>query len=101
MPGGELRQLWGCERIPVRVAASCGCGSRRPATGVRGETDPTEATRQALQTGRDAVDLFVETVVGLVEARFADLTYDRTALVAWLQETGAEGPRPSLRRRSG
>ena len=38
------------------------------------------------------MDLFVETVVGLVEARFADLTYDRTALVAWLHDMGTAGP---------
>jgi hypothetical protein len=91
MPGGELRQLGGASGflsgrsvLRVRIGA--------PGDGREGETDPTEATRQALQTGRDAVDLFVETVVGLTEARFADLTYDRPALVAWLQETGAEGP---------
>jgi HEAT repeat protein len=35
--------------------------------------------------------LFVETVVELVETRFADLTYDRTALIAWLQDTATEG----------
>ena len=96
MPGGELRQLGGASGflstrgvLRVRIGAP---GRRREA-----EPDPSEATRQALQTGRDAVDLFVETVVGLVEARFADLTYDRTALVAWLQDTAHRGPRPPLR----
>jgi hypothetical protein len=54
------------------------------------ESASEEATRRALQTGRDAADLFVETLVGLVEARFADLTYDRTALAIWL-ETSANG----------
>jgi hypothetical protein len=68
----------------VRVAA--------PGDGREGEPDPGEATRQALQTGRDAVDLFAEMVIGLTEARFADLTYDRPALVAWLQDMGGEGP---------
>src|SRR6185436_4578922 len=91
MPGGELRQLGGASGflstrgvLRVRVAA--------PSDGREGEPDPGEATRQALQTGRDAVDLFAEMVIGLTEARFADLTYDRPALVAWLQDMGAEGP---------
>ena len=84
MPGGELRQLG-------EPAASCATrGVQRvrigaPGDGGEAEPDTSEITRQALQTGRDAVDLFVETVVGLVEARFADLTYDRPALVAWLR----------------
>ena len=97
MPGGELRQLGGASgflstRGVVRVRDR---RSRRRARRPR----PTrrEATRRALQTGRDAVDLFVETVVGLVEARFADLTYDRTALIVWLQDTATGGPRPPLR----
>jgi hypothetical protein len=51
-----------------------------------------EATRRALQDGRDAVDLFVETVVALGEARFADLTYDRVALMSWLQDVAAGSP---------
>ena len=38
------------------------------------------------------MDLFVESVVGLVEARFADLTYDRTSLIVWLQDTAAARP---------
>ena len=88
-PGGELRQLGGAS----------GFLSARGVTRVRvtapGEAqedeDPSQATRWALQTGRDAVDLFVETVVGLVEARFADLTYDRTALIAWLRDTATGG----------
>jgi HEAT repeat protein len=88
-PGGELRQLGGAS----------GFLSARGVTRVRvtapGEAqedeDPSQATRWALQTGRDAVDLFVETVVGLVEARFADLTYDRPALIAWLRDTATGG----------
>jgi HEAT repeats len=90
MPGGELRQLGGASGflsarnvLRVRVAA--------PGDGREAEADAGEVTRQALQTGRDAVDLFVETVVGLTEARFEELSYDRAALVAWLQETGASG----------
>ena len=63
-----------------------------PGAGEEAEADTGEVTRRALQTGRDAVDLFVETVVGLVDARFADLTYDRTALVAWLHDMGTAGP---------
>src|SRR5262245_4772191 len=55
------------------------------------EADPNEATRWALQTGRDAADLFVETVLGLLESRFADLTYDRSALITWLQDVAAGG----------
>jgi hypothetical protein len=91
MPGEELRQLGGASGflsthgvLRVRVAA--------PGDGRENETDSGEAHRQALQTGRDAVDLFAETVVGLTEARFADLTYDRPALAAWLEDTGTEGP---------
>jgi hypothetical protein len=89
--GDELRQLGGAGGflsargvVRVRIAA--------PGDAQEDGADPTEATRQALQTGRDVVDLFVETVVGLVEARFADLTYDRTALIAWLGDTAAGGP---------
>jgi hypothetical protein len=91
MPGAELRQLGGAVEylaargvLRVRVVA--------PGEGREGESDPGEASRQALQTGRDAVDLFVDAVLALTEARFADLTYDRTALVAWLGDVGAEGP---------
>jgi HEAT repeats len=90
-PDGDLRQLGGASGflagrgvVRVRVVA--------PGDGQEDEVDPHEATRRALQTGRDAVDLFAETVVAQVEARFADLTYDRTALMAWLRETAAEGP---------
>jgi HEAT repeats len=91
MPDGDLRQLGGASGflaargvVCVRVVA--------PGDGQEGEVDPHEATRRALQTGRDAVDLFAETVVAQVEARFADLTYDRTALMAWLRDTAAESP---------
>ena len=91
MPGGELRQLGGASGflaargvLRVRIGA--------PGDGEGAEPDTSEVTRRALQTGRDAVDLFVETVVGLVEARFADLTYDRPALGAWLQDTATLGP---------
>lgn len=89
-PDGELRQLGGASAflttrgvLRVRVVA--------PGDGAEGDADPTEVTRRMLQTGRDAVDLFAETVVELVEARFADLTYDRPALVVWLQATAAGG----------
>ncbi len=88
-PGEELRKLGGATAylsargvLRLRVAAPGDAGDEES-----GAEDPT---RRALQTGRDAVDLFVETLLGLVEARFADLTYDRTALAIWL-ETGAEG----------
>lgn len=91
MPGGELQQLGGASGflstrgvLRVRIGA--------PGGGEEAEADTGEVTRRALQTGRDAVDLFVETVVGLVDARFADLTYDRTALVAWLHDMGTAGP---------
>jgi hypothetical protein len=89
-PGGDLRQLGGAQSflsargvIRVRVTA--------PGDATDREVDQYEATRRVLQTGRDAVDLFVESVVGLVEARFADLTYDRTALIVWLQDTATGG----------
>jgi len=88
-PNTELRQLGGATAflsargvVRLRVAA--------PGDTSDEEMSADEATRRALQTGRDAVDLFVETLLGLVEARFADLTYDRTALVTWL-EAGAGG----------
>jgi len=74
--GSELRPLGGASGflsarrvLRVRVAA--------PGDAQEEEPDPNESTRRALQTGRDAVDLFVETLLGLVGARFADLTYDR------------------------
>ena len=88
-PGAELRQIGGAGAflsargvLRLRVAA--------PGTAEDTEPDHDAATRWALQTGRDAVDLFVETLLGLVEARFADLTFDRTALATWL-EAGASG----------
>jgi hypothetical protein len=88
-PGGELRQLGGASGflfnrgvVRVRVTAP------GDAEGGRGAS---EATQQVLQTGRDALDLFVETVVGLVETRFAELTYDRTALITWLGDTATGG----------
>ena len=88
-PGAELRQLGGASAflsargvLRLRIAA--------PGDAEDEDSGTEEATRRALQTGRDAVDLFVETLQGLVEARFADLTYDRTALAIWL-ETGAAG----------
>jgi hypothetical protein len=90
-PGAELRQLGGASgflsarRVSrVRVAA--------PGDAQKEEPDPSEATRRALQTGRDAVDLFVEALLGLVEARFADLTYDRPALTAWLDAAAGGAP---------
>jgi HEAT repeat protein len=90
-PDAELRQLGGASSflatrgvLRVRITA--------PGDGREDAADSSEATRQAFQTGRDAVDLFVETVVGLVEGRFADLTYDRAALIAWLEETATGGP---------
>jgi HEAT repeat protein len=91
MPGSELRQLGGAGAfLTTRGVARVRIGA--PGAGEEQDADPGEATRHALQTGRDAVDLFVETVVALAEARFADLTYDRTALGAWLQDMAAEGP---------
>ncbi len=88
-PGAELRQLGGASAflsargvVRLRIAA--------PGDAEDEDSGTEEATRRALQTGRDAVDLFVETLQGLVDARFADLTYDRTALAIWL-ETGAAG----------
>jgi HEAT repeat protein len=90
--GAELRQLGGASAfltardvLRLRVVA--------PGDAVEKESEADEATRRALQTGRDAVELFVETLVGLVEARFADLTYDRTALALWLEASshGAAG----------
>jgi hypothetical protein len=81
-PGVDLRQLGGASGflsarkvLRVRVAAP---------GDAQDEPDPSEAIGRALQTGQDSVDLFVETLLGLVEARFADLTYDRAALTAWL-----------------
>jgi hypothetical protein len=88
-PNTDLRQLGGASAflsgrgvVRLRVTA--------PGDTSEEESASEEATRRALQTGRDAADLFVETLVGLVEARFADLTYDRTALAIWL-ETSANG----------
>jgi hypothetical protein len=89
-PGGELLQLGGAVSFlttrgveHVRIAA--------PGDAAEREGDYQEATRHALQTGRDAVDLFVESLVVQVEARFADLTYDRTSLIVWLQDTATGG----------
>src|SRR5262249_540237 len=90
-PGGELRQLGGASGF----LAARGVARLRvvaPGDGEEGREDPHEATRQALQTGRDAVDLFAEPVGALVEARFADLAYDRSSLILWLQDTATGGP---------
>jgi HEAT repeat protein len=89
-PGGDLRQLGGASgflsaRGVVRVRITA------PGDAWEGGTDPSEATRGVLQTGRDVVDLFADTVVELVEGRFADLTYDRPALIAWLRDTATGG----------
>jgi hypothetical protein len=50
-----------------------------PGDGEEAEADTSEVTRRALQTGRDAVDLFVEAVVGLVGA--PRITYDQTLAI--------------------
>jgi hypothetical protein len=90
-PGADLRQLGGASGflstrgvLRVRIAA--------PGETQEDGAGANEATRRALQDGRDAVDLFVETVVALGEARFADLTYDRVALMSWLQDVAAGSP---------
>jgi hypothetical protein len=90
-PGADLRQLGGASGflstrgvLRVRIAA--------PGETQEDGAGANEATRRALQDGRDAVDLFVETVVALGEARFADLTYDRVALMSWLQDVAAASP---------
>jgi hypothetical protein len=88
-PGAELLQLGGAsgflsQRGVLRV--------RITAPGDGQEGDPSESTRRELHGGRDAVELFVETLLGLLEARFADLTYDRAALTAWLDEVAAGDP---------
>jgi HEAT repeat protein len=89
--GAELRQIGGAGAflsargvMRLRVAA--------PGTADDTDRDHDQATRRALQTGRDAVDLFVETLLGLVEARFADLTFDRTALATWLEADASGAP---------
>jgi hypothetical protein len=89
-PGTELRRLGGASRFLV------GRGVLRLRVAAPGEDAsgrPEDTTGRALQAGRDAVDVFVETVLALVEARFADLTYDRTALAMWLEAAagGAAG----------
>ena len=91
-PGVDLRQLGGAGSflatrgvLRLHVAA--------PAVEDKPDARADDATLQALQTGRDAVDLFVETLLGLVEARFADLTYDRPALAIWLEASAAGAPR--------
>lgn len=89
-PGGELRQLGGASGF-LSTRGVVGVRVTAPGDAQEDAADPGEVTR-ALQMGRDAVDLFVETVVGLVEARFAELTYDRPALMAWLGDTGTEDP---------
>jgi HEAT repeats len=88
LPGDEVRQLGGALGFlsmrgvsRVRIGAP---GDRQA------DPDPNESTRRALQTGRDAVDLFVETVIGLIEGRFTDLTYERTALTVWLRDLASE-----------
>ena len=70
--------------LRVRVAA--------PGDAEEGEPDPRESSGRELPAGRDAVDLFVETLLGLVEAKFADLTYDRAALATWLDATAGGDP---------
>jgi len=89
-PGGELRQLGGASGF-LSTRGVVGVRVTAPGDAQEDAADPGEVTR-ALQMGRDAVDLFVETVVGLVEARFADLTYDRTALIDWLGDTATGSP---------
>jgi HEAT repeat protein len=90
-PSAELLQLGGASGflsqrgvLRVRIAA--------PGDGQEGDLDPSESTRRRLRGGRDAVDLFVETLLGLVEVRFADLTYDRAALTTWLDEIAGGDP---------
>jgi HEAT repeat protein len=90
-PGVDLRRLGGAsgflsarQVLRVRVVP--------PGDAEEEGADPTEAARGALQTGQDAVDVFVETLLGLVEARFADLTYDGTALAAWLDAATVGAP---------
>jgi hypothetical protein len=90
-PGAELLKLGGAsgflvERgvLRVRIAA--------PGDAAEGEPDPSQSARRELRAGRDAVDLFVETLLGLVEAKFADLTYDRAALATWLDATAGGAP---------
>ncbi|HSE94272.1 MAG TPA: hypothetical protein VLD61_00180, partial [Methylomirabilota bacterium] len=49
-----------------------------------------EATWHLMQTGRDALDLFVEAVLAALGEHLADLTYDRAALRKWFADV-AEG----------
>jgi hypothetical protein len=90
-PGAELLQLGGASGylsqrgvLRVRIAA--------PGDAQEDEPDPSASTGRELQAGRDAVDLFVETLLGLVEAKFADLTYDRAALTSWLGAAAGGDP---------
>lgn len=90
-PGEELGQLGGAAAFlagygvsHVRVTAP---GDAQPEV-----LDSDEATRHALQTGRDPVDLFVDTLLELTEARLADLGYDRAGLAAWLADVAGGDP---------
>lgn len=40
---------------------------------------------RAMQTGKDDLDLFVDTVLKMVEERLGDLMFDRTGLASWFQ----------------
>lgn len=51
------------------------------------------ASWQLLQTGKDALDLFVDAVLAAVDERFGELTYDRPALAGWLKSV-ADGESP-------
>jgi HEAT repeat protein len=58
--------------------------------GVLPDGEAGEATWRVMQTGRDALDLFVEAVLTALGERLADLTYDRAALQKWFRDV-AEG----------
>jgi hypothetical protein len=82
-PAEALGRLGGAETclrergvLRVRVVAPGDAGD--------GWQDGERATREALQRGRDAVDVFADAVVALAEVRLAELAYDRAGLAAWL-----------------
>lgn len=57
-----------------------------PGAGDQGSAgSAAEASLAAMQAGKDPLDLFVDAVLEMVEERLADLTYDRTGLLAWLE----------------
>lgn len=58
------------------------------AGGIAGKGSAADQPWQVAPTGKDELDLFVEAVLQMTEARLIDLTFDRTGLAAWLTALG-------------